>query len=175
MNREEAYYHKLLLMNGIDDAFDSWLDSYLKTEDPLSDIVLNLSTCGSNTNQIISYLHNYCLEKPFDEKVVCDKLRSFLKEAYDKELYTLEELCALMYKLALAHGDPGDFEMAIWGDMFYLDYYFSLANDGLIDKEKIEQAALLYLNEGTPINYDNMWNFVKKPSILEKIKSWFNK
>lgn len=175
MNREEAYYHKLLLTNGIDDGFDSWLDSYLKTEDSLSDIVLNLSTCGSNTNQIISYLHNYCLEQSFDEKAVCDKLRFFLKEAYAKELYTLEELCALMYKLALAHGDPGDFEMAVWGDMFYLDSYFSLANDGLIDKEKIEQAALLYLNEGTPINYDNMWNFVKKPSILEKIKSWFNK
>ena len=86
MNREEAYYHKLLLTNGIDDGFDSWLDSYLKTEDPLSDIALNLSTCGSNTNQIISYLHNYCLEQSFDEKAVCDKLRSFLKEAYAKEL-----------------------------------------------------------------------------------------
>jgi len=43
MTREEAYYHKILLMTGFTEGYDAWLDEYLEREDPLSDIVLELS------------------------------------------------------------------------------------------------------------------------------------
>ena len=173
MNREEAYYYKLLLINGIRADYDSWLNSYLETEGPLSDIVLNLAFCTSDTDKTVSYLHSYCFEAPFDEKIVCEKLRLFLKEAYNKNIYTMEDVCTLMYNLSMAHGDPSDFKLDSWYDMFYLPEYFELANDGVISQEKFEKAFLLYLNEGISVDYENLFDYVKKPSLFEKIKNWF--
>lgn len=171
MNREDAYYYKILLMNGIYDDYDNWLYSYLTTEEPLSDIVLELGWCGSDINKTISCLHNFCLEQPFNERIVCDKLRTFLKESYNKNLYTIEEICTLMYNFVLAHGDPIDLDMSIWGDMFYLDDYWLNTKDGLCSKEKLEDAVLSYLNEGTPVDYNSLWNIRKEPSLFQKIKN----
>lgn len=62
MTREDAYYYKILLSNGFDDGYYEWLDGFLEKEDPLSDIVLELSLCGSNVDETIRLLHNYCAE-----------------------------------------------------------------------------------------------------------------
>ena len=40
MTREDAYYEKIMLLCGYWDNYDEWLDSYLETEDPISNIVL---------------------------------------------------------------------------------------------------------------------------------------
>lgn len=62
MTREDAYYYKILLSMGFDDGYYEWLDGFLTEEDPLSDIVLELSLCGSDVDEIIRLLHNYCAE-----------------------------------------------------------------------------------------------------------------
>ena len=48
MNREDAFYYKNLLMLGFSDGYDEWLNDYLEAENPLSNIVLELSCCGSD-------------------------------------------------------------------------------------------------------------------------------
>ena len=48
MNREEAFYYEILLTLGYSSEYDEWLNTYLKTEDPLSDIVLDLAWCGAD-------------------------------------------------------------------------------------------------------------------------------
>lgn len=59
MKREDAFYYKNLLMLGFSDEYDNWLDYCLESEDPLSNIVLELYCCGSDINKTISVLHNY--------------------------------------------------------------------------------------------------------------------
>ena len=134
MKREDAFYYKQLLTLGFSDGFNEWFDSFLEADKPLSDIVLDLACCGSDINKTISLLHNYCLEQPFDEVVACDRLRLFFKEAYHSNRMSKEEVVATMYRLTLNVGDPGDFDfnIDIWGSMYYLDDFHSLAKDGII-------------------------------------------
>ena len=57
-----------------------------------------------------------------------------------------------MYRLALNVGDPGDFDINLWGSMYYLDYYYSLAEDGIISWESFDFAFFSYLDNGTPVD-----------------------
>ena len=177
MKREDAFYYKNLLMVGFSDGYDEWLNHYLEIESPLSDIVLELSLCGSDVNKTISLLHNYCAEQNFDKAVSHDKLRLFFKNAYYSNRMSKEEVLSTMYRLSLNIGDPGDFDIKLWGSMYYLDYYYSLALDGVIPMENFDFAFLSYLDNGTPLDSDLIWrkSMKKKPSLLDKIKSILKK
>ena len=179
MKREDAFYYKQLLTLGFSDGFNEWFDSFLEADKPLSDIVLDLACCGSDINKTISLLHNYCLEQPFDEVVACDRLRLFFKEAYHSNRMSKEEVVATMYRLAINVGDPGDFDfnIDIWGSMYYLDDFHSLAKDGIISWESFDFAFLEYLDNGTPLDSKLVWkkNEYKKPTLLDKIRNIFRK
>ena len=177
MKREEAFYYKNLLLLGFSDGYDEWLNYYLETESPLSDIVLELSLCGSNLDKIVSLLHNYCAEQAFDETVSHDKLRLFFKEAYHSSRMGKEEVLSTMYHLALNVGDPGDFDTKLWGSMYYLDYYYGLAKDGTIPMENFDFAFFSYLDNGVPFDEDLIWKkqIKRKPSLINKIKNLFRR
>ena len=173
IKREDSFYYMNLLLLGFFDGYDEWLNYYLETESPLSDIVLELSLCGSDVNKTISLLHNYCAEQNFDKVVSHDKLRLFFKNAYYSNRMSKEEVLSTMYRLSLNVGDPGDFDIKLWGSMYYLDYYYGLALDGVIPMENFDFAFFSYLDNGTPLDSDLIWrkNMKKKPSLLDKIKS----
>ena len=177
MKREDAFYYKNLLMLGFSDGYDEWLNYYLELEDPLSDIVLELSCCGSDVNKTISILHNYCTEQPFDESATCNKLRLFFKEAYYSNRMSKEEISSTLYRLALNVGDPGDFDIGLWGSMYYLDDYHSLAKEGIISWESFDFAFFSYLNNGTPLDSNLIWskNIETKPSFFDRIKNIFKR
>lgn len=162
MKREDAYYYKTLLMSGFSEEYDAWLDSYLEAEDPLSDIVLELALCGSDVSKTISCLHNYCLEQDFDARIVCSRLRLFLKEAHHTKRLSKKEIAYYMYRFSSNHGDPGDFDAELWGDMFYIDYYHSLAEDGIIPWENFDRFFYAYLDEGITIDTNAIWNHKKE-------------
>ena len=161
MKCEDAYYFKILLMSGFSDGYDEWLGEYMEAENPLSDIVLDLSLCGSDVNKTISCLHNYCANQSFDEKFVCDKLRLFLKDAYHAGRLSKEETVAYMYRFAASHGHSGKIDMALWAEMFYLDDYHSLAEDGIISWERFDHFFHSYLDDGIPIDSEAFWNYQK--------------
>lgn len=177
MTREDACYFKILLSSGLSDGYDEWLDLYLNKEDPLSDIVLNLALCGSDVNKTISCLYIFCAEKAFDEKLVCEKLRLFLKDAYHTGRFSKEEVLSYMYRFAAAQGDPGDFEIAAWDSMYYFDYYHSLVEEGLILKERFDAAFFSFLDDGIPLDSDKLWNYAdaKKDSLLSRLCNSFKK
>ena len=177
MKREDAFYHKIMLMTGLDDGYDEWLNYYLESENPLSNIVLELACCGSDINKTISALHNFCMEQPFNEAVVCDRMRVYFKDAYYTNRMSKEEISSTMYRLALNVGDPGDFDIHLWGSMYYLDDFHSLAKDGIISWESFDFAFFSYLDNGTPLDSNLIWSkhTVKKPSLVNKIKSLFKK
>lgn len=159
MKHEDAFYYFNLLMIGFSDGYDEWLNDYLESEDPLSDIVLELACCGSNVNQTVSVLHHYCAGQPFDEAVLCDRLRLFLKEAYDSHRMTKEEIVSAMYRFAVDSGSRGDFDdlVRIWGSMYYLDDYHALAKNGIISWESFDFAFFSYLDNGTPLDSNLIW------------------
>ena len=173
MKREDAYYYKILLMAGIEEGYDQWLDGFLENEDPLSDIVLNLSLCGSDVNATISCLHNFCAEETLDERAVVEKLRMFLKEAYHAGRMTKEETVSYMYRFAVAHEDPGGFDSEIWADMYYLGDYYALAEEGVISWDSFDAQFLAYLNEGIPLDSDKIWSNQKKRPLLQRVLELF--
>ena len=165
---DDAYYHLLLMRAGLDDGYDAWLDGYLEAQDPLSEIVLNLALCGSNVNETISCLNAYCGPKPeVDERKICDRLRNFFKNAYHRQQMDQRSVVDAMYRIACAHGDPGDFAFNLWGDFYYMEDCLELVEDGIASKEVFDEAFLLFLNEGVPLD-GTIWD--RKPSR----KVWFH-
>ena len=160
LKREDAFYHKLLLMSGLDDGYDEWLNQYLESENPLSGILLELACCGSDTNKTISVLHSFCAEQPFDEAAVCHRVRLFYKNAHDSGRMSKEEIVSSMYHLVRNIGDPvdADFDEQLWGAMYYLDVYYNLATDGLISMENFDFAFFAYLDDGIPVDANRIWN-----------------
>lgn len=187
LKREDAYYYMNLLLLGFSDGYDEWLESYLKTDEPMSDIVIDLYFCGSDVEKTISLLHNYCGEQEFDKTVVSDKFRLFFKKAYHANRMEKGEVVSAMYKLVNNIGDPGDwnFNYDLWGDMYYLDDYYSMAKDGIISWDSFDFAFNSYLDYGTPIDSNLIWekNISNEPlsfsvvgnmmkqSLFDKIKS----
>ena len=172
LKREDAFYHKLMLMTGLDDDYDEWLNCYLESENPLSNIVLELACCGSDVNKTISVLHRFCAEHPFDEAAVSNRVRAYFKNAYHTNKMSKDEISSTMYRLSLNVGDPGDFDIHLWGSMYYLDYYYSLAKDGIISWESFDFAFFSYLDNGIPVDSNRIWNHnqKKKVSIIDIIK-----
>lgn len=172
LKREDAFYHKLMLMTGLDDGYDKWLNYYLEAENPLSNIVLELACCGSDVNKTISVLHNFCAEQPFDEVAVSNRVRLYFKNAYHANKMSKEEIVSTMYRLVLNVGDPGDFHTHIWGSMYYLEDYYSLAKDWVISWECFDFAFFSYLDNGVPVDSYRIWDYNKKEkvSLIDKIK-----
>jgi len=175
LKREEAFYYKNLLLSGFSDGYDEWLNNYLETEEPLSDVVLELSLCGSDVEKTISVLHNFCAEQEFDEAAVSDNLRLFFKGAYYSGRMGKEEVINNMYQLAENIGDPGSFDSALWGSMYYLKYYHSLAKEGVILMERFDFAFYSYLDNGIPIDTELIWGRKKKQLLFDRFKSIFKR
>ena len=175
MKLEEAYYHQLLLMAGLNDDYDGWLDSYLEAEDPLSRIVLDLALCGSDVNKTISCLQSYCgCWLPLDETQLCEKLRLYLKGQYHSGKMDQEAVVNAMHRIADAHGDPGDFNIEIWYDFYHMDDYLDMAKDGIITRSAFDVAFFQFLDDGVPMK-DTALRQRKNPSLLEKIKMFWNR
>jgi hypothetical protein len=161
-----------MLMTGLDDGYDEWLNYYLESENPLSNIVLELACCGSDINKTISVLHNFCIEQSLDEAVVCDRVRAYFKDAYYSNRMSKEEISSTMYRLSLNVGAPGDIDIHLWGSMLYLDDYYSLANDGSISWEGFDFAFFSYLDNGIPVDSNRIWNYnqKKRVSFIDRTK-----
>ena len=175
MNREDVFYYENLLVIGFSDEYDKWLNSFLESENPLSSITLDLAFCGSDKDKTISVLRQYRLEQPIDEKNVCNRLRLFLKKTYESGKMEKGQVVSAMYAIASHVGDPVDFDMGIWADMFYFDEYYSLAKDGILAWEGFDSAFFAYLNDGTPLDSEKIWGYNKNPSIFERVKRFFGK
>jgi len=177
MNREDAFYYKNLLLLGFSDGYDEWLNYHLESENPMSDIVRELYFCGYDVKKSVSVLDHYCAEEPFDEAVVCNRLRLFFKEAYYSNKMSKGEITSAMYQLTLNIGNPGDFESDLWLDMYFLNDYYSLAEQRIIPWENFDFAFFSYLDNGTPVNTNLIWSKNKgtKLSILDRIKNILKK
>ena len=83
MAYEYAVYFKLLLLCGYQDELQRYIDDALVDQDPLSDVVLELSTVGSDNKKTLSVLNKHLLQAENSDidydKTVFDYVMSFLK------------------------------------------------------------------------------------------------
>ena len=175
MTREDAFYYECLLAIGISDEYDEWLDSSLESESPLSDITLDLVSCRSDVNKTISILYDYRMDQATDESGVCDRLRQFFQKAYHSNRMDKEKVVSFMYSLASHVGDPGDFDLTIWGSIYYFDYYYALVNDGILALEKVDSAFFAYLDDGVSLDPDKLWGTNKQMTFFERLKYWLSR
>ena len=170
MEREEAFYHKILLMSCLDDGYNEWLNRCVETENPLSDIVLELAYCSSDINKTISVLNRYCTEEQVDMADVNDKVRLFFRNAYHSKKMSKEEITTYMQRVAFNIGDMENQnitiwdsssirkpDFAVWESMYFLADYCQLAEEGIISWERFDFAFFSYLYNGTPIDTNLLW------------------
>ena len=72
MTPERAAYHALMLSVGFRDAFEQEFDEALEVEDPISDLILALTTVTTDINATIARLRHFCREQPPDLEQVYD-------------------------------------------------------------------------------------------------------
>lgn len=177
MKFEDAFYYNNLLALGFSDEYNEWLNCRLESDVPLSDIVLELSLCASDIAKTTSLLHSYYAEREFDKNLAHDKLRLFFKEAYYSNKMSKKDIASLMYRVAVNACEGREPNCDLWESMYHLNYYYALAEDGYIPWESFDFAFFSYLDGGTPVDSDRIWdkNATKKQSLPDKIKSIFKK
>ncbi len=154
MTYEEAYYFEILLSLGITEGYEEWLNNYLEIENPISDVVLELSFNTVDIPKSISILSNfrYNRERKIDEKAVCENLRLYLKDKYKSKSADEKEISILMYRMANIIGDPESFNCKIWNSFYYMSDYCSLAENHNISFEQFKKAFYDYLIDGKDLN-----------------------
>ena len=155
MTREDAYYERIKLLCGDWASYDKWLNSYLETENPLSDIILTLIDCGDDMKEVEYRLHLYCLEYPFDEESVYTRLRVELYDRYEKNEMTTDEVMSALYHFSRVIPFC-TFSNCCAG----LSDYYCLVEEGVVDTKKFDTILKEWLKNGDLINTEKMWEII---------------
>ena len=151
MTREDAHYRRILLLCGIWDDFDEWLDSYLEKEDPISDIVLTLTDCRGDMKEAEYALHLYCTEAPFDEESVHERLRLYLRDGYQSGKMTKDAVMSLIFRFSQKIPET------LFGNRCgVLSDYCVLAEERIVDMERFDRVLLQFLEDGE-LDTDRFW------------------
>lgn len=149
MTYEYAVYYKLLLLCGYTDELYNFIDQALIEQDPISPVVLDLSSAGTDKNKLLSVLNAYLLDVNDSDidynGTVLRLILAFLNRKYTQEAMPMAELTKLMCHIASytdrVYGDP-------WSTMFDLGILFDEAESGYIDKESYLRQFHAFLNDG---------------------------
>lgn len=148
MTYEYAVYYKLLLLCGYKDELQQYIADALVAQDPLSDIVLELSTAGSDDKKMLSVLNEYIMQaKDSDidyDAIVFDHVMSFLKRRYIEDAMPMKDITELMYRFAVhteRYLDEPWYTMYSFGDLF------DEAEAGYLDKEDFQRKFEAFIND----------------------------
>ena len=162
MTYEYAVFFKLLLLCGYNDDLEQYLDTALVEQDPLSDIVLELSLTGSDDKKKLSVLNEYLLQVKdsdidYDDSVF-KLVMAFLKKKYTEEAMSMKDITDLMYQISLY---TERYLEEPWNTMYLMWDLYSEARAGYIDKEDYMCKFNAFLN-------DNIC-FCDYPPVLTKV------
>lgn len=149
MPYEYAVYFKLLLLCGYNEDLQQYVDSALEEEDPLSDIILELSMTGQDDKKKLSVLNEYLLQvKDSDidyDKAVFELVMSFLKKKYIEDVMSMKDITELMYRIAV-HTDRYFDEP--WSTMYLMwDYYYDAESGWTTDKDDFKRKFDAFIND----------------------------
>ena len=147
MTYEYAVYFRLLLLSGYDGELQEYIDTALENQDPVSDIVLSLSTVGADNKKLLCVLNEY-IRKTDESEIDYDTtvfglILSFLRKKRSE--LSDKELTSLMYCFACnsgrEHNDP-------WHIMLTFGVLYEDAVLGYVDKNNYLHELDLFLNDG---------------------------
>lgn len=147
MTYEYAAFFKLLLLCGYKDDMEQYLDTALEEQDPLSDVVLELSLSGPNDKNKLSILNEY-LRQAKDSDIDYDQtvfklVMSFLKRKYIEDAMSMKDITDLMHQIAM-HTERELNEP--WYTMYSMGDLFNEIEIGLIDKDDYQRKFDAFLN-----------------------------
>ncbi len=144
MTFELATYYKILLICGYNDELRNYIDDAIINQDPISDIVLDLSLVVYDNKKLLSVLNKYLLkatEIDYDVTVF-NLIMHFLKDRYTSG-ESIKHLTKLMYKIALCTERELD---EPWQTMYYLGDFYEEAECGYFNKEDFMQKFDAFIN-----------------------------
>ena len=147
MPYEYAVFFKLLLLCGYKADMERYLDTALVEQEPLSDIVLELSLARSDDKKQLSLLNEYLLQaKDADidyDQSVFELVMQFLKRIYTENAISMKDITNLMCRIAV-HTDRYFDEP--WFTMYIMSDLFCEIETGLVDKDVYQRKfdAFLY-------------------------------
>lgn len=173
MTPEVAAYHRAMLLVGLRDRFDQDFDQGLENEDPLSDLILDLSACASNLNQTISVLHHYTLDHPVDEQKVYELVLEDIRSRYRDGSLSKAQVATTLYSIV---NNLGKLLEEPWDAFAYLSDKLELLEDRLISEEVFDRCFDAWLFHG---EYLDAWKLqreleqrVEKPCLTKAY--WVN-
>lgn len=173
MTYEYAVFFKLLLLCGYQEELQQYVDKALIEQNPISDIILSLSTAGDNNKIILSLLNEYLVQvKDADidyNGIVFNLVMSFLQKKYRDNLLSVKSIAELMYHFAL-YTERYLYEP--WSTMYCIGHLFNEAEAGYFDKDDFMLKFEAFINNKTLLcNYQPVIqeeNFFKR--LLRKIR-----
>lgn len=148
MTHEQAMYYKYLLICGFTEELNNYIDTALNRENPISDIVLNLSSCRSDNKKTLMYLNEFIStanEEQIDYNEVFNLIHNFLRNKYTLEKATVEKITDLMYKISVLSEKEADNP---WWTMNILGDLYAEAKDGYIDMQRYMENFNSFINDG---------------------------
>ena len=151
MTAERAYYHKLMLEVGLTDSFDRELDELLEKENPLSDLVLALSTCGGDRNEQLRILNEFIRSVPreqLDSDAVFSLVAEDFNRYYERDPDHPERIARQMHTVAESFGfDSNDRWLSLWE----LCHLYDEIECGAIAENDFRDALVKLLRGKDPI------------------------
>lgn len=132
MTPEMAEYCRAMLLVGIRDKLDQAFDRALETEEPLSDLILSLSTCISDDEQVLRVLREYTLDHSYDPQTVCSLIREDVRARLLAGEMTRAQAAEILYRIVM---NLDRFREDPWHGLTEAEYDLELFEDGLISGE----------------------------------------
>lgn len=132
MTSERVQFHLLLLEARESRLFHSELNAALEAENPLSELTLALSLCGSD-EECMHVLREYLLDHTADITQVEHMLRQELRARLEQGAMSPETCLQMMHALACDTTDGH--ELTLFTDIVAVEEYRDLAAEGILCEE----------------------------------------
>lgn len=159
---EDSCFYKVLLCQGFTKEVDEWINEIIRSlndNEVLQGVYLDL-VCAYNLkenslNEMISCLHNYIGDNKLNEEEVCNKLRLFIKDKYDKG--ELNELDAVNYLAGFAISSEKQYDK-YWINLFELSYITDYYDEDFLEEDEYKEIIKVFLETGKTLDVNPFWN-----------------
>lgn len=169
MTVEQAIFYKYILISGFAEELNAYVDKCLYDEDPVSEIILDLSACGSDRKKSLQVLNAFIAQfdsEQIDDNEVFNLTRQFLKHKYLNEKMPIEKVADTMHRIAWLTDRESNNP---WQTMHILGGLYGEAESGYIIMEGYLEDFNDFINDGILMDFTTIDEPPPKPSFFKRI------
>ena len=129
MTVEMAAFYRRMLSVGLSDTYQRDIGLALEKEDPLSELLLDLAFCLSDTSKTISNLDDHIGDRALDEYRIYPMILAEMRELYSNGHLKLEQIAEALF--GILEG-AGLWYEGPWEELMYLSYGSDAAKAGFL-------------------------------------------